>query len=98
MVLSIAQIGFLWSISAAYLRSVVKSIGEHQKTTIDKINTVQKEISKKSGVTDPFKAANRTNSVGSATNHIIPRNSPDHIRNQNAEDIKAGLGSYGDPE
>ncbi len=94
----ILELWLMWVAGAAYMRTVVKHIAEYQKTTLDKINQVQKEVNKKSGVTDPFKVANRTHGVGSPTSHIIPRNSPDYIRNKNADDIKAGLGSYGSPE
>lgn len=94
----ILELWFMWVASAAYIRTVVQHIAEHNKVMLDKIGNVQSEVNKKGTVVDPFKVANRTNNVGAPTRHIIPRNSPDYIRNKNADEIKAGLGSYGNPE
>lgn len=82
----------------SYLRVVVRHVADNNRMMIDKLEGIKKEVDKKGYVADPFKVANKTNNVGAATSHIVPRNSPDYIRNKNAEAIKAGLGSYGSPE
>ena len=78
----------------AYIRTVVKHIAEYQRVTLEKIDSVQKEVNKKGYVTDPFKTANKTNTPGSSTRHIIKPKSPDQIRNENYEAIKEGA-KYG---
>ena len=98
IIVLILELFFVWWTSAAYIRTAVKELSEYQRIMLDKLNQVQTEVNKKGSVTDPFKVANRTHGVGSPTSHIVPRNSPDYIRNKNADSIKAGLGSYGNPE
>ncbi len=82
----------------SYLRTVVKHLADNNRAMLKKLDGIKTEVDKKGYVADPFKVANKTNSVGAPTRHIIPRNSPDYIRNKNADEIKAGLGSYGNPE
>lgn len=85
-----------------YVAYKIEQSMEYQQFThgsvVDLLNGIKTEVDKKGHVVDPFEVANKTNSVGAPTRHIIPRNSPDYIRNQNADKIKAGLGSYGNPE
>lgn len=82
----------------SYLRTVVQHLADNNRAMLDKLDGIKTEVDKKGHVVDPFEVANKTNSVGAPTRHIIPRNSPDYIRNKNADKIKAGLGSYGNPE
>lgn len=82
----------------AYVRTAVKHLADNNRAILEKLDGIKTEVDKKGHVVDPFKVANKTNSVGAPTRHIIPRNSPDFIRNQHAEEIKAGLGSFGNPE
>lgn len=90
----IAMLWFMWVASAAYVRTVVQHIAEYQRTTLEKIDNIQKEVNNKGAVTDPFKAANKTTTPGASSRHIIRPKSPDQIRNENYEEIKKGA-TYG---
>lgn len=90
-------VALLW-FGFVYIRTVTQEIGKFNRAIVSKLDGIKTEVDRKGHVVDPFKVANKTNSVGAPTRHIIPRNSPDHIRNKHAEEIKAGLGSYGTPE
>lgn len=78
----------------AYLRTVVKELGAYERKVLEKIDGIQTEVVKKGAVTDPFKVANRTNTPGASSRHIIKPKSPDQIRNENYEAIKQGA-TYG---
>ena len=78
----------------SYLRTVVTHIAEHQRTMLEKIDFIKTEVNKKGAVTDPFKLANKHNTPGASSRHIIVPKSPDQIRNENYEEIKKGA-TYG---
>ncbi|ATW62229.1 hypothetical protein CQ476_28 [TM7 phage DolZOral124_53_65] len=63
---------------------------EYQRITMDKLDTIKKEVKKSGGVTDPFEVANRSGTIGASSQHIIVPKSPDQIRNENFERIKNG--------
>ena len=98
LVIIIAMLWFGAVFALSYVRTAVKHLADNNRGLHEKLDSIKTEVDKKGYVVDPFEAANKTNSVGAPTRHIIPRNSPDYIRNQNADKIKAGLGSYGNPE
>lgn len=78
----------------AYIRTVVQELGAYERKVLEKIDSVQTEVNKKGAVTDPFKVANKTNTPGASSRHIIVPKSPDQIRNENYEAIKQGA-KYG---
>jgi len=69
-------------------------IATDNQTIFDELQGVKKLVSTKGGVTDPFAAANKSNTVGASSKHIIVRKSPDQIRAENYEKLKNG-GQYG---
>ena len=58
------------------------------------IAEIKGEVKKRGAVTDPFKAANKSNTLGASSRHIVIRKTPDQIRNENFEEIRKGA-SYG---
>lgn len=66
-----------------------------QNILSDKIDDVAAGVAKKGGVTDPFVAANKANTIGASSQHIIIRKTPDQIRNENYQKIKEDGASYG---
>lgn len=64
---------------------------------VKKLDEVQGEVKKKGSVTPPIVAANKTHTVGASGRHIVIRKTPDQIRAENAEAIRAGAASYGRP-
>lgn len=92
---TIAVMLWLGGVAAfSYVRTVVQHMAEYERTMIEKIDNVQKEVDKKGSVTDPFKVANKTHTPGTSSRHIIVPKSPDQIRNENYEAIKEGA-KYG---
>lgn len=69
-------------------------IATDNQTIFSEIQGVKTLVSTKGGVTDPFATANKTNTPGASSKHIIVRKSPDQIRAENYEEIRKG-GQYG---
>lgn len=69
-------------------------IANDNQTIFNEIQGVKSIVSTKGSVTDPFTAANKSNTVGASSRHIIVRKSPDQIRSENYEKLKNG-GQYG---
>ena len=101
----------LWLILAALVGIIIilwailknlQILNDHQAKNAEafssiygEIQDVKKNTSHKAGVTDPFKVANKTQTPGASSSHIIIRKSPDQIRAENFEKIKNGEGNYG---
>lgn len=66
-----------------------------QNTILSKLEKIEGDVSKKGSVTDPFTTANKFNTPGSSSNHIVIRKTPDQIRNENFEKIKEDGATYG---
>lgn len=62
-------------------------------TRLDELND---KLERKGSVTDPFAAANKFNTPGASSSHIVIRKTPDQIRNENFEKIKEDGAAYGD--
>jgi hypothetical protein len=71
---------------------------KHLATLYGEITAVHGEVKKRGHVTPPIVAANKTHTPGASSKHIIIRKSPDQIRAENAEEIRKGAASYGQPE
>lgn len=87
-------------VSIAILKNL-QSMNQTLHKTIENDNMIYKAVMQlhakpavKPGVTDPFKLANKTNTPGASSSHIIRRKSPDQIRAENYEKLKNG-GEYG---
>lgn len=70
---------------------------KHLATLYGEITAVHSEVKKKGSVTPPIVAANKTHTPGASSSHIIIRKTPDQIRAENAEAIRAGAVTYGRP-
>lgn len=68
-------------------QDIIKRIDDLQATITD---------AKKGKVTDPFEVANKFNTPGASSSHIVIRKTPDQIRNENFVKIKEGGAKYGD--
>lgn len=66
-----------------------------QNILSDKIDDVAAGVAKKGGVTDPFVAANKSNTLGASSKHIVIRKTPDQIRNENYQKLKESGAAYG---
>lgn len=74
----------------SYMREAIRLLYSYNK----KLDDIKSDVVKKGRVTDPFVAANKTNTIGASSSHIIIRKTPDQIRNENFEKIKKGA-TYG---
>lgn len=78
-----------------------KTITEYMEFThngvVKKLEEIQGEVKKRGHVTPPIVAANKTHTPGASSKHIIIRKTPDQIRAENAEEIRKGAASYGQP-
>ena len=60
------------------------------------LDELHKKLERKGSVTDPFATANKFNTPGASSSHIVIRKTPDQIRNENFEKIKEDGAAYGD--
>lgn len=63
---------------------------------IASLDELHKKLERKGSVTDPFATANKFNTPGASSSHIVIRKTPDQIRNENFEKIKEDGAAYGD--
>ena len=63
---------------------------------IASLDELHKKLERKGSVTDPFATANKFNTPGASSSHIVSRKTPDQIRNENFEKIKEDGAAYGD--
>lgn len=90
---------------AVLLTGVVVQLGilirNSEKTVVSQdiiasLDELHKKLERKGSVTDPFAAANKFNTPGASSSHIVIRKTPDQIRNENFEKIKEDGAAYGD--
>lgn len=79
------------------ISSQLQKNAENDNILYRKLEEVEQNTAHKSGVTDPFAAANKSHTPAASSKHIIVRKSPDQIRAEHAEEIKNGGKSYGSP-
>lgn len=98
--LIIAAIVILFAIlkNLQMIEQLLSKNAENQATLYGAIQAVHTEVKKKGSVTPPIVAANKTHTPGASSSHIIIRKTPDQIRAENAEAIRKGAASYGNPE
>ena len=84
-----AILGAIWKLILIVNKNLMS-----QNTILSKLEKIEGDVAKRGRVTDPFEVANKTNTIGASSNHIIIRKTPDQIRNENFEKIKQGA-NYG---
>lgn len=87
LILELAAVGW-------YVGFKLDQFMEYQQFTHNAVIKRIDQTRPQAGVTDPFKAANKSHVVGASSKHIIVRKTPDQIRAENYEEIKKG-GQYG---
>lgn len=83
--------GQIWLLSRLVAKYLVSQ--NIQAASLDELH---KKLERKGSVTDPFATANKFNTPGASSSHIVIRKTPDQIRNENFEKIKEDGAAYGD--
>lgn len=83
-----------FNVKSAYIESAIYMMKMDNGLPISASGTPQDSVI--GSVTDPFAAANKFNTPGASSSHIVIRKTPDQIRNENFEKIKEDGAAYGD--
>lgn len=68
---------------------------DEERATREQLDRIEKRVTVKAKVTDPFRVANKKQTQSTSSKHIIIRKTPDQIRAENYEKIKNEGQTYG---